>query len=61
MKGEKKMLSDATVTITKKEYENFLRESERINIVKRHMKKDGYISDSYLKIIFNFEESEGEK
>ena len=55
------MLSDATVTITKKEYENFLRESERINIVKRHLKKDGYISDSDLKIIFNFEESEGEK
>lgn len=53
-------LSDvlATVTIPKPEYEELVRDSERIAIVKNLLKKDKYGLTGDLKVILNIEESE---
>lgn len=53
-------LSDvlATVTIPKPEYEELVRDSERIAIVKNFLKKDRYGLTGDLKVILNIEESE---
>ena len=53
-------LSDvlATVTIPKPEYEELVRDSERIAIVKNLLKKDRYGLTGDLKVILNIEESE---
>ena len=54
------MLSDVTITIPRKEYESLVRDSERINIAKRMLKKQGFIAELELKAIFEIEESAGE-
>ena len=53
-------LSDVftTVTIPKTEYEELVRDSERIAIVKNLLKKDKYGLTGDLKVILNIEESE---
>lgn len=53
-------LSDVftTVTIPKTEYEELVRDSERIAIVKNFLKKDRYGLTGDLKVILNIEESE---
>ena len=53
-------LSDvlATVTIPKTEYEELVRYSERLAIVKNLLKKDRYGLTGDLKVILNIEESE---
>ena len=53
-------LSDVftTVTIPKTEYEERVRDSERIAIVKNLLKKDKYGLTGDLKVILNIEESE---
>lgn len=55
------MLSDVTITIPRKEYENFIRESERNHIAKRLLKKQGFVSETDIKALFDIEESDGEK
>ena len=54
------MLSDATITIPRKEYEILIRESERNHIAKRLLKKQGFVSEIDIKALFDIEESEGE-
>ena len=60
MEGELKVLSDATITILKKDFENLIRDSERINIAKRLLKKQGFVSEIDMKALFDIEESVGE-
>ena len=55
------MLSDATITIPRKEYESLVRDSERINVIKRLYKRPGYVAEADMKAVFGFEESAGEK
>ena len=55
------MLSDATITILKKDFESLIRDSERINIAKRLLKKQCFVSEIELKALFDIEESEGEE
>ena len=54
------MVSDTTITIQKKEFESLIRDSERINIAKRLLKKQGFVSEIDIKSLFDIEESEGE-
>ena len=54
------MVSDTTITIPKKEFESLIRDSERINIAKRLLKKQGFVSEIDIKSLFDIEESEGE-
>ena len=59
-KGELRMVSDTTITIQKKEFESLIRDSERINIAKRLLKKQGFVSEIDMKALFDIEESVGE-
>ena len=55
-----RMVSDTTITIQKKEFESLIRDSERINIAKRLLKKQGFVSEIDMKALFDIEESVGE-
>lgn len=50
-----------TVTVPKPEYEELVRDSETLDIIKTLMKKNDYVSTGDLKIILGIEESEGKK
>ena len=54
------MVSDTTITIQKKEFESLIRDSERNNIAKRLLKKQGFVSGIDMKALFDIEESVGE-
>ena len=54
------MVSDTTITIQKKEFESLIRDSERINIAKRLLKKQGFVSEIDMTALFDIEESVGE-
>lgn len=46
------------ITITKKQYESFIRDSERVEILKRIVKKDDYIRLDEIKSILEIEDDE---
>jgi len=49
------------VPVPKPEYEELVRDSETLDIIKTLMKKSNYVSTGDLKIILGIEESEGKK
>ena len=51
----------STVTISKNEYENLVRDSEQLAIVKNYVEKQEYISTKDIKVLLEIEEKEGEK
>lgn len=46
------------ISITKKTYEDLIRDSERVNVLKRILKKDNYIRIDGLKAILEIEDDE---
>ena len=50
-----------TVTVPKPEYEELVRDSERLDIIEAMLKKNGYVSSGDVKIILGIEESEEKK
>ena len=46
------------ISITKKQYEDLIRDSERVHVLKRILKKDNYIRIDELKAILEIEDNE---
>lgn len=44
------------IAITKRQYEELIRDSERVNVLKRIMKKDDYIRMDELKAVLGIED-----
>lgn len=51
----------STVTVSKNEYEELVRDSLRLAIVKNYVQKSEYVSTKDIKILLEVEEKEGEE
>ena len=51
----------SAITITRSEYHKFVRQSEQIEVVKRMIETDQYISKEMLAVIFDCDEEEKEE
>ena len=47
------------ISIGKYEYENLIRESERLHVIERILKQNGYIATNDVKAVLGLKENEG--
>lgn len=55
------MMNATRIVVDKEEYEELVRDSARLSIIKNYVKKSEYISTKDIKILLEKEEKEGEK